>query len=211
MQVQTSTTGDNNGYAIGWGISKFRGQRMVAHSGGMPGVSTHLRLFPDAQSAVIAFTNSDQAVALTLITGWLQQALIPEDATASPSKQQSDEEKSEEPLAAPVDLKGNWKGNLVHHDGDLPVEVFVLNDEKIHFRLGNGPLQRLENVNLEGGELRGSIAGRLATQSTYHGNNTIRLHLKPQPDGRLVGTAVAFADGYYALAHWLEVKREAGK
>jgi len=197
MQVKTSSSGSDRGYGIAWAISTYRGQRSIAHSGGMPGVSTILRLFPDDKSALVVLTNSDRRNATTKISEWIGKTLY--DGRSSSSTGTPTDE-------TPRDLDGNWKGTLAHHDGEIAVSVCV-KGEKIRVRLGNGPLLTLQDARFVAGELRGHVAGRIPTQPTYHGNSVIRLRLRSYGDDRLAGTAVAFADGYYALAHWVDVRR----
>jgi hypothetical protein len=45
------------GHAIGWGWGKVAGRYAVGHSGGLPGLSTDLRLVPELEVAAAALTN----------------------------------------------------------------------------------------------------------------------------------------------------------
>src|SRR5258708_9828537 len=50
--AQTLRDGKPSPYGMGWGVTKFQGQRMVAHSGGQQGTSTMLLLLPGKDLAV---------------------------------------------------------------------------------------------------------------------------------------------------------------
>lgn len=47
----------SGGHAIGWGWGKVGGRFAVGHSGGLPGLSTDLRLVPELELATAVFTN----------------------------------------------------------------------------------------------------------------------------------------------------------
>jgi CubicO group peptidase (beta-lactamase class C family) len=48
---------NSGGHAIGWGWGKTAGRFTVGHSGGIPGLSTDLRLVPELELATAVFTN----------------------------------------------------------------------------------------------------------------------------------------------------------
>ena len=51
-------------YAIGWMLSDYRGHKIVAHGGGVPGSVTLIVLVPDRQLAFAMMTNSEEVGAL---------------------------------------------------------------------------------------------------------------------------------------------------
>jgi CubicO group peptidase (beta-lactamase class C family) len=61
--AQTLRDGKPSPYGMGWGVTKFKEQRMVAHSGGQQGASTMLLLFPDQGLAVAVMMNREGAPA----------------------------------------------------------------------------------------------------------------------------------------------------
>ena len=63
FQEMTSThatiPGDGERYGYGVVIEEVYGRKVVGHSGGFPGVSTHLQMFLDAPYTIVALTNQD--------------------------------------------------------------------------------------------------------------------------------------------------------
>jgi CubicO group peptidase (beta-lactamase class C family) len=59
MQAPTGERGRGNASGIGWFVNTEKGKRCISHSGGMPGVSTLLRIFPDEKVATIVLINSE--------------------------------------------------------------------------------------------------------------------------------------------------------
>ena len=51
------------GYAMGWGVSVYRGHRRLGHGGGIDGFITSVILFPDDNIGMVAFTNSGSNLA----------------------------------------------------------------------------------------------------------------------------------------------------
>jgi CubicO group peptidase (beta-lactamase class C family) len=53
----TLNSGQSAGYGLGWGISTFRGRRVVHHAGGVPGYSSFLGRFVDDGLTIIILSN----------------------------------------------------------------------------------------------------------------------------------------------------------
>ena len=50
-------TGHTEGYGLGWGLSTYRGRRVVHHAGGVPGYSAFFGRFVDDDLAIIVLSN----------------------------------------------------------------------------------------------------------------------------------------------------------
>ncbi len=66
-------------YALGWGVSSFRGRRMISHSGGIAGFASKLQFLPDQKWGIAILANSDlggafanEAVIMRMINDFLQ-------------------------------------------------------------------------------------------------------------------------------------------
>ncbi|MBX3014159.1 MAG: beta-lactamase family protein [Caldilineaceae bacterium] len=62
----TLNDGTPTDYGFGWGVSSYEGHRLVAHSGALPGFTSHIARFLDDQLTVIILTNSASATPGTL-------------------------------------------------------------------------------------------------------------------------------------------------
>ncbi len=58
---QRLAKGTESDYAMGWTISKWKGNPVASHSGGQPGFSTLLYILPKRGFAVILLTNLDDS------------------------------------------------------------------------------------------------------------------------------------------------------
>jgi CubicO group peptidase (beta-lactamase class C family) len=66
MQRIETPESPTDGYGLGWRISEDAGFRHVSHTGGMPGVTTVLSLFPTERLVVVVLTNTRNAAVVRL-------------------------------------------------------------------------------------------------------------------------------------------------
>ena len=56
------------GYGEGWSISEYRGEKLVWHTGGWPGMVSRLTLVPSRKLGVVVLTNQEQGAAFNAVT-----------------------------------------------------------------------------------------------------------------------------------------------
>lgn len=61
--LTTSHGGPSSGYAYGFHVETFEGQREVGHSGGFDGINAHLSVFPDSGLSIAGMANMDPPAA----------------------------------------------------------------------------------------------------------------------------------------------------
>ncbi len=77
---------DFAGYGEGWSLSSYRGQRLVWHTGGWPGMVSRLTLLPAQKLGVVVLTNQEVGAAFNAITLQVLDAYLqapPTDWTAA--------------------------------------------------------------------------------------------------------------------------------
>ena len=55
-------------YGLGWGLTDYRGKKIVSHTGGLPGYVSRVALVPDLKLGVIVLTNQESGAAFQAIT-----------------------------------------------------------------------------------------------------------------------------------------------
>ncbi|MGH9753279.1 MAG: serine hydrolase [Blastocatellia bacterium] len=55
-------------YGLGWGLSDYRGHKVVSHSGGLLGMVSRVRMIPDLKLGIVALTNQEAGGAMEAIT-----------------------------------------------------------------------------------------------------------------------------------------------
>jgi len=155
------TPGDTaNGYGLGWLISNEQGTRVVSHTGGMPGVATSLKLYPQQNMAIVALANTSGAAPHRIAVD-IAAALVPGYKAPAPRDRSGDAVAT---FTSPAELMGEWTGTIRMYDGSTtPIALLVKSDD-VHVRLGTGPdvLWTVLNEptfknNLLGGEFAGTI------------------------------------------------------
>ncbi len=145
-----------SGQGIGWGIGKIAGKFAVGHSGGLPGLSTDLRLLPELGLASAVFMNvaNDASTLSREVLAILAPAVSRAKARRKPK----------EPKEAPEDWS-IYLGRYQSAVGKAEVEVMLV-DAKLMVRAVNQPLTsaivlspKAEHVfTMEGGSSKGEAA-----------------------------------------------------
>lgn len=63
-------------YALGWGVTDYRGHRMLTHAGQLAGQTSRIALLPEAGIGLAVFTNAGEAEALSALRYALLDRLI---------------------------------------------------------------------------------------------------------------------------------------
>ena len=62
-------------YGLGWGLTDYRGRKMVAHSGGLAGMTSRTVLIPSQRLGVVVLTNADNSLSDALAL-WIVDAYL---------------------------------------------------------------------------------------------------------------------------------------
>jgi len=193
------------GYGVAWAVGPYMGVPAFAHSGGMPGVSTRIRAFPQHDCGYVILLNSSSAYPFRLeIEEALTRVLFPDAKEEKPNRGQQAASSSESEWKP---FRGVWNGRLVHYDGDIRTRLEVIDAKTVKVVFGTQPAQELNDLKIGPSKLSGSVTTRLRTQSSYHGPVELKIRLDRDRDG-LAGVGVAYARDYFSLSHFMEFKRE---
>jgi hypothetical protein len=105
-------------------------------------------------------------------------------------------------------LTGTWEGRLEHFDGDIPLRLVVKDANTVEVSFGGRPPLRLRNAGAADREVHGRVEALIRTQLGFHGVPDLDFRLEFR-EGRLRGIVVAIAEGYFAMAYWVELERGA--
>lgn len=208
FSVARSPEKPENGYGLGFFVEPYMGQKNFSHSGGMPGVATRIRAFPDDRAGFAVLTNAS-AYGTPNAAGFredicqrITHVLFP-DAPEPPAA----EKEKDPPPGPPGEFAGKWRGILAHYDGDIPLQLEVAADGVVQAAFGKLPAVKLEKVSFANGQWTGQMEGVLNTQPSHHGTVMLEFRLRSD-NGALSGVCLAEAEGYFALSHWVKLNRE---
>ena len=189
----------NVGNGIAWFVGPYMGIPAFAHSGGMPGVSTRVRAFPDHNAGYVILINASVYGFRNEIEKRITQILIPDAKTPPTTKSKPDQSRITE-------FVGTWEGQLAHPDGNLPLKLEIKSDQSARVEFADRGMTSLRNVRLRDSRFYGSIQTRLRTQPSFHG--LVDLEFRLERRGKdLTGIGVAQARDYFSLSHWVKLKR----
>ncbi len=63
-----AATPNFSGYGEGWGLSDYRGHKLVSHTGGWPGMVSRTTLVPDTKLGIVVLTNQEVGAAFNAVT-----------------------------------------------------------------------------------------------------------------------------------------------
>jgi CubicO group peptidase (beta-lactamase class C family) len=215
---QVSTPGPAaQGYGLGWSVTEDDGGfRRVSHTGGMPGVTTALYLYPEQNLVVAAVTNVRDRAALQ-IAETAAAAVLPGYADSLRAQRANSLRENPPPSAfSPTpELLGEWRGTIRTHAGAVPITLRFRPDGEIHVQLQGQLRTLLDQATLRDGVLVGRFAGWIPTDDALRHRHVVQLSLRLQDDGRLAGQATAVAateEIHFALSQYIELtKSEAGR
>jgi CubicO group peptidase (beta-lactamase class C family) len=208
MHQEVTSIEGTLGYALGWYTrSDDHGYRFVAHTGGMPGVSTMLALIPSEDLVVVVLTNSeaDSSKIRRAVLG----AVLPKYAEALVHDSPPPDKKPEANLP-PSQLLGKWTGTLQTWQGKIPFWMELRPGGDIHLKLGENFETLLNEVSYRDGVLFGTFPSSIPTPDVSRYRSDVELKLWPEGDSlRGQATAVTSTDPeHYALSSYVDLARE---
>lgn len=208
MQRDVAVEAPGRSRGLGWGITSVFGVRRVSHSGGMPGVSTFLALYPEDQTVVVVLLNKSVPRATDAVLTALSAAVMPRFAAGLSARQPS-------PPPVAVDssqlaaLHGMWRGFVHTYTDSVPLTLVIPTAGAPTVSLAGAAPLALENLALQRNVLSGRTAAQLTPPDLARHAHQVLWWLKYH-DGRLSGYAAAqttTARGYYALSSYVRLIR----
>ena len=207
MLKVTATTNPQQpdaGFGVSWALGSALGHRYFEHTGGMPGVATWVRGFPDDKTGFVVLLNASGGDLMTKISERLTRAMFP-DGREEPKKAAT-----KETIERKADLfVGEWKGVLMHYEGDIPIVLSVSQKGIASAKLGKREPVNLRDVTFANRTMKGQMRGTLKSQEGYHGPVSLEFSLERAGE-ELLGIGVAKADGYFALSHGVRLVKQLG-
>lgn len=204
-------------YGLGWLITQRPGgPRVVHHSGGMGGVTTHLFMVPAEGIALVVLSNR-QSVDIDSIAEAALKVLLPEWQDGYFNRSSPPAARAVAPARKfPDSFLGVWRGAVHTYEGEIPLTAWFLASGEAHVQLQSQPKALLNEPGWSSnGVFSGDAVGDLGTDDLSRGGNryTLSYDLK-QRDDRLTGVATAFTVGgdrdprRRMLGHWVELRRD---
>jgi CubicO group peptidase (beta-lactamase class C family) len=199
-------------YAIGWVVEGDRpANTVVRMTGGMPGTRTALYLLPQRRVAVAAVASGESDLAARVaqrVTTYYRRHLPAQSQRFAPAQRHAARWRS-----APRRLTGTWRGSLFIDGNEIPLTLAIESGGEMHLRAGSSSEGSANRPRFGRRELVGWVNQiELPSNDLPHGRYAVQLDLRLERE-RLRGVATAHgrdeAELPFALAHWIELRRDA--
>lgn len=201
------------GYGLGWGITRDdNGHRVVGHTGGMPGVSTVLNLYPSENVAVVVLSNKSSPAPFR-IAEEVAAAVLPRYEATRRERRGRPPEAGTTTSFPPAELVGAWAGTLRTYDSTVTMALLFQPDGDVHVTLGNQLRTLLTGVSYRAGNLVGRFAGTIPSDEQRRHPHSVLLDVWLR-DSTLRGQATAqttVEPVYYALTSYVELTKVADR
>jgi CubicO group peptidase (beta-lactamase class C family) len=211
MQRDVAMEGAGATRGLGWAIRADEyGWRRVSHTGGMPGVSTVLALYPAARVAIVVLTNK----AVPGATGRIAQELAAAVLPTYEDKLRAALARAPSPPVTPdwTSLKGSWSGYVRSYGDSVAVEVVVDSAGPRDARAGPLRAERPQNASWSGGTLAFTMPSPLKAADIARQPHVLSFALRARGD-TLAGYAAAVSGTpqatrqYFALSSYARLVR----
>ncbi|HEX9109777.1 MAG TPA: serine hydrolase domain-containing protein [Longimicrobiales bacterium] len=197
------------GYGLGWIVTPdYDGFLRVGHTGGMPGVSTVLSLFPKQDLAVVVLTNHGYKPIVTQVLDDIGETML--GAKYTEGRKAAAAKRAEAQKAAPpapaASIVGSWVGTVRTYTGTVPLSLTVKPDGDVHVTLGKALPTLLSSTHFGKADLDGLFAGRIPIpDADRHDAVLLNLHLRGE---KLAGEATAMSYELGAISSYVELSRK---
>ncbi len=201
------------GYGLGW-LTKAddHGYRSVFHTGGMPGVSTTLAMYPSEDLAVVVLTNNYAGITAKMVQT-IVGCVLPKYAEAVRNDKDKDKQETPpnpEPFVPKAGLLGEWTGEVRTWESKIPVSMVFQADGDIHVKIGEQLETLVNKASFHDGIVEGHFTGSIPTPDAKRYRHSLLLHLRLRGD-KLAGQVTAETPDdsvHFALSSYTELTRK---
>lgn len=211
-EIHTPPQADG-GYGLGWSLNADdHGHRRVSHSGGMPGVSTNLVLYPEEDVALVVLCNTNDR-SVSRILQEVTAAVLPGYGEMVEEERAHREEQAQE-KRPDLDLGlfgGTWEGLLRTWQDSIPMTLIVQDDGDIHVRVEGQLETLLTDVSMmENGILTGQYAGEIPTPDAQRHSHSVLLAVRRHGNILRGGASARTLEQpiHFALTSYVELIRK---
>jgi CubicO group peptidase (beta-lactamase class C family) len=196
----------------GLGFGVFDGGTRLAHTGGMPGATAVMVLFPASNIAVVVLANVATRFNLTA-----QEFTIAREAVAAVAPERAPQHLGPPPppshpaaLVVTPELAGDWSGTLRTYEGTIAMRLQIRLDGSIEAWIGDEPGAAVDHAIFADGRLSGAFTARIPTSDAARWPHNVSLGLLLR-GGKLSGEVVANSTAdriYFSLSSYAELGRK---
>lgn len=215
MQEAVDPDLPKSSYKLGWGVNDIFGFKVVSHGGGMPGVTTDLRILPEENLAVVVLCNR-QGINLGQIIHSILSSLLPEYAKEWETAQKELRKSQSAKYFPAPKLIGRWTGEIKTYAKTIPVQMLIEEKGKVWFKVSGEKyrnekgLSTLEPARYTNDHFIASFNIKIFKDESARSAAFLLLNMIPQNDNsELAGYAAAQAyDSEFCLPSYIHLAKK---
>ncbi|HYV96416.1 MAG TPA: serine hydrolase domain-containing protein [Gemmatimonadaceae bacterium] len=221
QRAESPPSGPGTAYGLGWGtLEDDGGYRRISHTGGMPGVSTFLNLYPSEQLVIVVLVNRANASGAPRVSNMIAGALLPgynakraRALEAARARAATTTPPARDPARFNAIL-GVWTGSILVERDTVRFVITVKPDADIHVGFGNQLPVVLSNGAVGDGMFTGSFQAPLrapdATPDSARSRVVASMTLRVRGD-QMTGWVSSITQGglaYGAVSYFAKLTRQ---
>jgi CubicO group peptidase (beta-lactamase class C family) len=214
MQEAVDPSLPKSSYKLGWSVNEIFGFKVVSHGGGMPGVTTNLRILPKENIAVAILCNQ-QGINLGRIIHSILSSLLPKYAEEWEKTQKKNRKHRTPKFSPPPELLGSWSGEIKTFVQTIPVQMHIEKKGKVWFKISGEKyhnekgLSTLDPPRFTNNHLILSFNIKILEEESARSKAFLLLNMIPQNNNSvLAGYAAAQAfDGEFCLPAYIQLQK----
>ena len=200
-------------FGVAWSVSTTKGALTLGHTGGMPGVSTALKVFPRQGSAVAVLCNFG---ARQLVAGVMRKAVAVVLREVAKENRVMAGTPGPVALAPPPpthssDPAGRFLGKVAHPDGEIALDLTVRKLRDVQLKLGATTVSNFRVLKVDAHHIKLQFSVPFGAQPKDQPDPTLIFELDrtpaSQPDG-WHGVLYARIPRTSQLPHWVQLQRK---
>jgi CubicO group peptidase (beta-lactamase class C family) len=214
MQEAVAPSLPKSNYRLGWSDNDLFGFKTISHGGGMPGVTTNLRVLPEENIAVVVLCNRS-GIDLRGVIHSILSSLLPKYAEECEKAKKEKTKRKTTPFTPSPELIGIWRGEIKTYRKTIPVQMQIEKKGKIWFKIVGEKyryekgLSTVDPPRFTNDRLIATFNIRILEEASERSAPFLMLNMIPQDNTSvLAGCAAAQAyDAEFCLPSYIRLKK----
>lgn len=215
MQEAVDPSLPQGNYKLGWSVYDLFGFKTIGHGGGMPGVTTNLRILPEENISLAVLCNRS-GINLRAVIHSILSSILPAYAKEWEKAQKEKSQRKTSKFIPPPELTGVWTGEIKTYQETIPVQMQIETKGKIWFKIIGEKyryetgLSTIDPPRFTENHLIATFNIQILKEEHKRSASFLMLNMIPQNDKtKFVGYAAAQAfDGEFCLPSYIRLTKK---
>jgi CubicO group peptidase (beta-lactamase class C family) len=215
MQEAVAPSLPKSNYKLGWSHYTLFGFQTISHGGGMPGVTTNLRILPEENISLAVLCNRS-GINLRGVIHSILSSILPEYKKEWEKAKKEKSQRKTPKFTPPPELIGVWTGEIKTYRETIPVQMQIEKKGKIWFKVIGEKyryetgLSTIDPPRYTNDHLTATFNIQILKEESTRSASFLMLNMIPQNNKtEFVGYAAAQAfDGEFCLPSYIHLTKK---